>query len=501
MTDAQIAAIMKECFPKTIPTRAFFKFARLAADLQANNTDRLMQRKAVAYDEWIEKTKWVQQQISTFPVGSLGKHCADVMREEIERLRAAPVQQEPYGYAAEACDGHITFFKKRPTAFDGPQWKGLMTVHALSALPSLRSRLKAEEDYVSKHNDEQADNFASGLRSGLRIAIEITENAPAGITDELVLTPDQIIDAERRSNMTDDEALRFGRSIESMVLRILLSRSNAPQPKAAQPAKTISDPQINQVWLDFCDSKKSKADFADAVRTIAAQPAPTNNYHDAYRGARDDLQEWKKRALKAEESCRKMAQDLNEMNGPTHMGDPVLKAQPAPMLVASLPSEREMQIAQAIRQACGSCYSPDDSADDWHEKMGDIDLATIIAALPALPSQPVLSKQEERSYRPLCCKDTLGISCLQSCTRKDECNAAPCSADAKDAERLDFLERSMKEGKQFSFRKNLFFEAKFTSYEYDAFKTLREALDAAMQPNEQLRCDETPEEPTGGNRG
>ena len=49
----------------------------------------LLKQKAAAFDEWIEKTNWVQEQINTFPVKSLGKHRADVMREEIERLRAS----------------------------------------------------------------------------------------------------------------------------------------------------------------------------------------------------------------------------------------------------------------------------------------------------------------------------------------------------------------------------------------------------------------------------
>lgn len=57
-------------------------------------------QKAIAFDEWIEKTNWVHEQISTFPVSALGKHRADVMREEIERLRAMlkvaqPAQQPP----------------------------------------------------------------------------------------------------------------------------------------------------------------------------------------------------------------------------------------------------------------------------------------------------------------------------------------------------------------------------------------------------------------------
>lgn len=49
-----------------------------------------------------------------------------------------------------------------------------------------------------------------------------------------------------------------------------------------------------------------------------------NNYHDAYRGARDDLLEWKNRALQAEESCRRLTAALNAENGPTFMGEPAL---------------------------------------------------------------------------------------------------------------------------------------------------------------------------------
>jgi hypothetical protein len=42
-----------------------------------------------AFMEWIRKTDWVQDQIGTFPPNSLGMHRADIMRKEIERLRAA----------------------------------------------------------------------------------------------------------------------------------------------------------------------------------------------------------------------------------------------------------------------------------------------------------------------------------------------------------------------------------------------------------------------------
>lgn len=50
-----------------------------------------------AFLEWIAKTDWVQEQQSSFPFRTLGIHRADVMRQEIERLRetlaARPVQQ------------------------------------------------------------------------------------------------------------------------------------------------------------------------------------------------------------------------------------------------------------------------------------------------------------------------------------------------------------------------------------------------------------------------
>ena len=52
----------------------------------------------IALNEWLDKTEWVQKQLNTFPVSSLGMHRADVMRLEIDRLRkllsAAPTPAE-----------------------------------------------------------------------------------------------------------------------------------------------------------------------------------------------------------------------------------------------------------------------------------------------------------------------------------------------------------------------------------------------------------------------
>lgn len=56
---------------------------------------------------------------------------------------------------------------------------------------------------------------------------------------------------------------------------------------------------------------------------------------DAYCGAREDLAEWKRRALEAEEKLRaesaassRLVSELNAQNGPTHMGEPARQRQP-----------------------------------------------------------------------------------------------------------------------------------------------------------------------------
>lgn len=58
--------------------------------------DRLVSEKNRAFDEWSSKTAWVQEQISTFPSASLGRHHADVMRDEIQRLRAKVAHLERF---------------------------------------------------------------------------------------------------------------------------------------------------------------------------------------------------------------------------------------------------------------------------------------------------------------------------------------------------------------------------------------------------------------------
>ena len=72
-----------------------------------------------------------------------------------------------------------------------------------------------------------------------------------------------------------------------------------------------------------------------AGEDVAAAPAQWQQveFGDAYQGAREDLAIWKRRALEAEAKVRhqdqiidQMGEDLNAINGPTFMGEPVLPA-------------------------------------------------------------------------------------------------------------------------------------------------------------------------------
>jgi hypothetical protein len=66
-----------------------FMLARCVVQPSMNDM-QVLRSKAYAYDEWQIKTEWVQEQISSFPITSLGRHRADILRDEIERLRRKP---------------------------------------------------------------------------------------------------------------------------------------------------------------------------------------------------------------------------------------------------------------------------------------------------------------------------------------------------------------------------------------------------------------------------
>ncbi len=105
-----------------------------------------------------------------------------------------------------------------------------------------------------------------------------------------------------------------------------------------------SEPDCKERKL-FCSTdtaRMRKAITVSAGTDVAqpyrhAQPAPVVNgeYGDAYQGAREDLAIWKRRALEAEESVRRLEQIndhlVKEAQGESRMGEPVI-AQPVPVV-------------------------------------------------------------------------------------------------------------------------------------------------------------------------
>lgn len=96
-----------------------------------------------------------------------------------------------------------------------------------------------------------------------------------------------------------------------------------------------------RIWCaDPIQTETLRQQYGEALQPLYAAPPPATaplDYTDAYQGAMEDLAIWKRRALEAETTVRKqdkiidrMGEDLNAINGPTFMGEPVLpKRQPA----------------------------------------------------------------------------------------------------------------------------------------------------------------------------
>lgn len=121
--------------------------------------------------------------------------------------------------------------------------------------------------------------------------------------------------------------------------------------------------------------------LARAVQEGAAQKPAEADYRDAYQGAREDLLDWKRRALAAEDLNRKFAA---EVNGPTFMGEPAFQ-QPERLPPSDdqiLAAARALNKLQA--DSCGV-----DEADSWklYGNSYIIDAATVLRAA-FTPQQP-----------------------------------------------------------------------------------------------------------------
>lgn len=92
---------------------------------------------------------------------------------------------------------------------------------------------------------------------------------------------------------------------------------------------------------------------------LHAQPAQVVNgeYGDAYQGAREDLAIWKRRALEAEESVRRLEQIndhlVKEAQGESRIGEPVI-AQPVPVVPDELLNEIDDLLSVCRVYACRS---------------------------------------------------------------------------------------------------------------------------------------------------
>ncbi|KMG75040.1 Protein of uncharacterised function (DUF551) [Klebsiella pneumoniae] len=123
------------------------------------------------------------------------------------------------------------------------------------------------------------------------------------------------------------------------------------QPATASEPLAVTDDELNAALQLHRLKVDGHSQLSDAFRAgfryarrTTPQPAPVVNgeYGDAYQGAREDLAIWKRRALEAEESVRRLEQIndhlVKEAQGESRMGEPVI-AQPAPVApVCTCPS-------------------------------------------------------------------------------------------------------------------------------------------------------------------
>ncbi|MCY2240324.1 hypothetical protein OW926_21260 [Klebsiella pneumoniae] len=140
----------------------------------------------------------------------------------------------------------------------------------------------------------------------------------------------------RLQEISEDGFLKHGESKElaRMALAAMDSEPAALQPELAKVIYHFRD------WNEGFPVERFKADYVISwmlANYPPAQPAPVVNgeYGDAYQGAREDLAIWKRRALEAEESVRRLEQIndhlVKEAQGESRMGEPVI-AQPVPVV-------------------------------------------------------------------------------------------------------------------------------------------------------------------------
>lgn len=138
--------------------------------------------------------------------------------------------------------------------------------------------------------------------------------------------------------------------------------------RAFAPYASPNAADLMREAADALEAKAAPVSERDAYEAwkLSMKPYGFDGF-DAYQGAREDLAIWKRRALEAEARVRQqdqiidqMGEDLNAINGPTFMGEPVLPRQQAREVVMP-------EIPYQWSKSLTHCW-PDDKDDrdgDW----------------------------------------------------------------------------------------------------------------------------------------
>ncbi|MHB2490302.1 hypothetical protein ACYBR6_05545 [Klebsiella pneumoniae] len=114
----------------------------------------------------------------------------------------------------------------------------------------------------------------------------------------------------------------------------------------------------------FLKHGESKELARMALAAMDSEPVESGEYGDAYQGAREDLAIWKRRALEAEESVRRLEQIndhlVKEAQGESRMGEPVI-AQPAPVVPENCVTVEHRRVIEMLLNVCGAAF---ELADD-----------------------------------------------------------------------------------------------------------------------------------------
>lgn len=115
---------------------------------------------------------------------------------------------------------------------------------------------------------------------------------------------------------------------------LMTEAADALEAKAAPVGEREAfEAEWKRVIIDEANTpEKHKAFVCFSLGAAYQRAQPQSEYGEAYQGAREDLAIWKRRALEAEARVRQqdqiidqMGEDLNSINGPTFMGEPVIQ--------------------------------------------------------------------------------------------------------------------------------------------------------------------------------